>query len=307
MKKIELIVFIGLGLAISSGFLLFNSSIAFLASFYQLTTGFTFFMLNLTLGVTWLQRKETGTFLLRSALPFLLAYSVCVVLYTFYWVSLSKDAVFQLEYILRSFPHKESLLLIGLYFLGLFYGYFRRNRKALKLTFALLVTLLLLVTLYLQPFKSSLPEINGVQFIDDHYTSITELINLPQFKNKTVYIDLWYSSCAPCIKQFKNHLPILKNKLDSNQVSYLYLGRETSHLNSKQRWINAISKYQLKGWHYYFPKNDEPVIWNEIRKNTKLKLTGYPHYLIASKGKIISYNAPKPSELDDPEILKRFF
>ncbi|MGB0524222.1 MAG: TlpA family protein disulfide reductase [Flammeovirgaceae bacterium] len=298
MKKNEIVVLSILGLLLSAVFPLSDSFIGFFASIYQLIAGFIFFVVNATLGILWLQQKKRS-FVTKSILPFVLSYSVCVILYTFYWVSWSDGDTFQFAYTLRSYPHQESLLLLSLYFAGLLYGYLRRNRKALKVTVGtLLVGALSFVLFYLQPFTTTSAQIDGVQFIDGNYNSIEALIRQDQFKNKTVYIDLWFSSCSPCIDQFKHHLPKLKKELAAHEISYLYLARETSHLDSKQRWIKAIAKYNLKGWHYYFPKADERIIWDEIRNNVKLEYEGYPHYLIAKNGKVISYNAPRPNDSD---------
>ncbi|WP_420316237.1 TlpA family protein disulfide reductase [Ekhidna sp.] len=303
MNRIEIIIFSILALITSNEFLNYSSSIGFLASIYQLLVGFTFFVLNATLGSLWLQKGKITRFAIKSFIPFLLAYFLCVILHTAYWLSLSENASFQLWYTLRPFPHKESMMLVALYCFGLLYGGIKNNKKVLKITLiSLLGVISLVIILYVQALNKNLPKINEVEFIEDRYTSIEELLNLPQFANRTVYVDLWYSSCSPCIEQFKSHLPELKSRLDPNKVSFLYLARETSHLDSKQRWIEAISKYQLKGWHYYFSKGDEQMIWDEIRTNIKIELYGYPHYLIARNGKIISYNAPKPSEIE--KVLK---
>ena len=135
--------------------------------------------------------------------------------------------------------------------------------------------------------------------MNGEFGSIQELVDLPQFRDKTVYIDLWFSSCAPCIKQFKDHLPKAKERLASSEVVYLYLARETGHPDSVSRWKNAIAEYNLKGWHYYFPKANERIIWDQIRANSDVRIEGYPHYLVAKNGEIISYNAPKPSEIEE--------
>jgi len=308
MKRIEIIALSAIALFIASGSILSGSYIAFFASFFQLSAGGTFFALNAILGIAWIQNRQTKSFIKKSAIPFMLAYIISVILNTLYWVSLSKTAEFKAEYLIDPWPHKESLLLISLYFLGLFYGYLRGNKRAITITISSITGIALVLTVfYFKPFKKSMPEIEGVHLIDKQYSSISELVSLPQFSDKTVYVDMWHTQCGPCIAQFKNHLPQLKRKLDSDKVSYLYLARETSpKIDSRRRWIQMLEKYHLTGWHYYIAKDYEAMFWKEIHENIELQLPGYPHYLIARDGRIISYDAPKPSEMDD-ETIQSFF
>mgnify|MGYP005992743971 CR=1 FL=1 len=151
-------------------------------------------------------------------------------------------------------------------------------------------------------------KIDGVSFIDKKYNSIEEIIALPQFKNKIVYIDRWYSSCSPCISDFKNYVPNLKKEMATSNIDieYLYLGKETSIPISKQLWINSIKKYNLKGWHYYFSKEDHNIIFKTLNENLIRKnkpINGYPHYLIAINGKIVDYDAPTPDKIEEIKKL----
>ncbi len=137
---------------------------------------------------------------------------------------------------------------------------------------------------------------DSIYFMDEEYKSLTSILAEKRFKNKVVYIDLWYSSCAPCIKEFKK-LPSIKRKLDSNKVEFLYLARETSHPNSLQLWKNSIQKYDLKGSHIYMTDRLRENVWQLIESNNDDTFRAYPHYLLVDKsGKIISYNAKKPSD-----------
>ncbi|WP_162051437.1 TlpA family protein disulfide reductase [Pontibacter pamirensis] len=133
-------------------------------------------------------------------------------------------------------------------------------------------------------------------FIDNQYSSLNEIVQLPQFRNKVVYVDLWYSSCAPCIKEFQ-HLANLKAQLKGKDIAYLYLARETSHPNSRQRWKNTIKKYSLQGWHVYMSKQLEEQVWTTILENQQEKVTAaYPRYLLIDKsGGFVSFDANRPS------------
>ena len=136
-----------------------------------------------------------------------------------------------------------------------------------------------------------------IRFIEAKYASLEEIIRLPQFQGKVVYVDLWYSTCGPCLEQFK-HTATLKKHLQGKDVAFLYMGRETSHPNSRQRWKNAIRENNLQGWHFYMSKPMADQLWEHILANQKEQVAAaYPRYLLFDKnGELVTYNAKRPSE-----------
>ncbi|WP_224491549.1 TlpA family protein disulfide reductase [Robertkochia flava] len=301
MKRTEKIVFLLLGVTLLIIYPNTSSFPAFCASAFTVLSGMLFFALNTQKGICLLSQRKGSNFFLQNLLPFLVCYGVALLLNVWYWMSFSPDASFKWRYLLESFPHKESAMLPVLYTLGLFYGYLRPHMKAVKVTLAAVAVLLISGFIYLNiPVEDRLAKNENYHIITQEVQSIDALIKQPQFKDKTLYIDLWYSSCSPCVKQFKEYLPQLKKEITKQGVSveYIYLARETSHPDSKQRWRNAIEKYELKGWHYYFVKEKAQGYWDEITRELHPGFTaGYPHYLIAKNGKIVSYNAPYPEEV----------
>ena len=81
----------------------------------------------------------------------------------------------------------------------------------------------------------------NIHFIDEKFETLTDLIAQPQFNNKVVYVDFWFSTCSPCIEDFQ-HLPELKKLLETYEVEYLYLGHPISAPNTYQLWKRAIKK-----------------------------------------------------------------
>lgn len=307
MKSLEksTIALLGLVLFVISIYNVRVNPNAMIASAITLAAAIWMFYINAFKGYALIKKRVFHTFVLKSILPFLLLYLIVLVTNTFYYLSYSKDASFKIAYLLRAFPHKESAILPVCYILGLLYGYYKTNIRALKITF-MAVTILAATGFVFIAYRSdrSFEQESEYQIIQDEIPSLSALVGQPQFKDKTVYIDLWFSSCSPCIDQFKNHLPQLKSRLKTEQkeVVYLYIARETSHLDSKLRWKKAIEEYQLKGWHGYLDKDLEKKIWQEIASAPNVSLAanyGYPHYLIAKNGKIISYNAPKPEQINE--------
>lgn len=285
-----------------------KSNMSFLmASIFTTLFAFYFLYINSNTALEqWKHRKRT--IFTKSIVPFVIVYMISIILYTNYLCNLSQ-AEFKIKYLFTaSYPYRSNFILPLLYGVGIFIGALRNNRKVLRvLNILLLAGSLFLLGQFVYSFFSSTKEIEGVTFIEERYESIEDIVALPQFENSIVYIDYWYSSCSPCIRQMKEFLPVMKEKLKSANlnVTFLYLGKETSHIDSRRRWLQTIEKYNLKGWHYYVTKADEDLMWKRIvpilRKKGK-RPYGYPHFLIARNGKIVDYDAPYPEFL--PEVIK---
>lgn len=160
------------------------------------------------------------------------------------------------------------------------------------------VLILVIITVFVIKFISdaAFKGKGSISFVDGEHGSLESILNQPQFADKIVYIDLWYSSCSPCLEDF-GELPKLKPELEQYRIEYLYLARETSHPNSYQRWKSAIKKYNLKGWHVYMSEDLRDNVWELIERNSNDGIKGYPRYLLVNKSSlIVSYNAPRPSE-----------
>jgi hypothetical protein len=281
-----------------------------LANSFTLATGCYFFYQNCFHVPELLRQKNWPQFFLLNVLIFLSAYVLSSIFYTTYLLALGEGS-FQLKHLfMTSYPYRSNAELPILYALGLVLGHIKKvhTLKILKTSAAFLLLGALSFFLYQASYKDK--KIEGVQVFNQQFQSIEEIISQPELRDKTVYIDLWYSSCSPCIEQMKIHLPTFKKEMEyaNIPVEYVYLGRETSHPNSKQRWWNAIEKLDLKGWHYYFEKQDTELLWKSILPHLEKKgkrAYGFPHYLIARNGEIIEYDAPSPEKLAEiKEIIE---
>ena len=270
-----------------------------LANSFTLLAGFYFLYINFTQHLQLAKERKWKTFFIRNILVFIVCYLTSVILYTIYLISLGESS-FQLKHIfMTSYPYKSNVELILLYFLGFVFGAIRR-KYIFKIVKATIITALICITCIFGYMSFSSPKkIHGVEILEGKFNSIENIISLPQFQNKTVYVDLWFSNCGDCIDQMKNHLPAFKeHMIDSNfNMEYVYLGKETSGPLSKKRWWNSVKEYKLKGWHYYFEKTDEKQFWTTIipvLKEKGKRSYGYPQYVIAQNGRIIDYDAPNP-------------
>lgn len=141
------------------------------------------------------------------------------------------------------------------------------------------------------------------------FSTIDDIVKLPEFKNKVVYVDLWGTRCAPCIEQFK-YLPELKERYKDQPVVFLYLKSPYGFDDSKE-WKDMIVKYNLEGINIAMSlKFYGDNFWVKYGKEyTEERSYGIPTYLIINKkGEIVNYDAPRPGkknelyELIDKEI-----
>jgi thiol-disulfide isomerase/thioredoxin len=138
-----------------------------------------------------------------------------------------------------------------------------------------------------------------VHFLQGEYPELESVLQAEPFQDKIVYVDMWFSTCGFCRRQF-GHLPRVKDYLkDRPDVVFLYLSHETRHPNSTQLWKNAIQEFELDGWHYMMDRSVEKSIWQEIREKDTTVRQGFPHYMIIDNTSgYRDYNAPKPSEFE---------
>lgn len=110
------------------------------------------------------------------------------------------------------------------------------------------------------------------------------LNNLP--KNNPVFLDLWASWCAPCIKAFQYNKQ-LDTFLIANNIERLYISLDFQ--GSEQKWHSAIDKYALGGYHILA---NEKLI-TDIKQVCGIAKDGgisIPRYLLITKDKKIALN-----------------
>lgn len=190
---------------------------------------------------------------------------------------------------------------------GNIYGYFRRSiltgkTKLLKIVSGIAVTAALVyggAVLWSLNYSGS----EKVRFLDrdQELMSFKEVLSQPELEGKKIYVDFWYSSCSPCIGAFKN-MNSGKELLKEEGYITLYMGRETSHPDSKARWLKVISDFDLEGYHVYMSKQLEDEMTERVMQKTE-RWFGYPHYLLINEaGDVINWDAPG---IVDIELLSK--
>lgn len=132
------------------------------------------------------------------------------------------------------------------------------------------------------------------------YPSIEKILELEKFKNKVVYIDIWFTTCSFCLQEFKC-ADSLKHKFKNDSVEFLYLCTRYSNSSDNENaklWKEMILKYKLKGTHVLI--SDECYSEGFLKKYEK-KYVGNIHYacpqylLVDKHGVIVNFNPPRPS------------
>jgi thiol-disulfide isomerase/thioredoxin len=115
------------------------------------------------------------------------------------------------------------------------------------------------------------------------------------FSGKVVYIDVWATSCSPCLKMF-THLNDLKEKtreLENVVFFYISVDQDRNH----EKWQKMINYYHLHGYHYRVNKQTSSIIYSSLSDSNGM--LSIPRYVIIDKnGEIAFANAASPAEAE---------
>lgn len=140
------------------------------------------------------------------------------------------------------------------------------------------------IQVFNEKIKSGFAE--GVRFVENSDEIATFKALTAQFEGKPVFIDFWFSSCGPCVKQFAWSKP-LHQFLADNGIEMLYVSID----RNKPEWENGIKYYGLDGWHIKATQS----LHKDLYENYKINL--FPTYmLIDKKGEIVLNRAMEPEK-----------
>ena len=133
------------------------------------------------------------------------------------------------------------------------------------------------------------------------FPSVEKILERPEFENKVVLVDWWYTSCGPCIKEFA-HIDKLKERFEQEQLAFLYICVPITlewRKEYEMKWEEMVGEYQLYGTNFLVGEEFTENFWTrflELNPNLERYQYAYPTYLLVDKDKkIVDYHAPRPS------------
>ncbi|MCT4587893.1 MAG: TlpA family protein disulfide reductase [Carboxylicivirga sp.] len=119
---------------------------------------------------------------------------------------------------------------------------------------------------------------------------------LSDYKGTLVYVDVWATWCGPC----KGEIPALKElekKFHGQPVTFLSISVDKP--KDKQKWIDYVNNEQLKGVQLMADKAFDSDVTKAYSINS------IPRFMLIDKeGKIITIDAPRPSDENIADFLK---
>lgn len=158
-------------------------------------------------------------------------------------------------------------------------------------------------------YKNSNPNPENLQKLTEHYNKLKNITagnasptfnfenhkggttSLADLKGKYVYIDVWATWCAPCLRE----IPFLKEiEKEFGDKNIQFVGISIDEPKDYDKWTGMVTEHQLVGTQLMSDNN-----WNsQFVKD--YAILGIPRFiLIDPAGKIVAADAPRPS---DPEL-----
>jgi thiol-disulfide isomerase/thioredoxin len=116
------------------------------------------------------------------------------------------------------------------------------------------------------------------------------IFNTASLIGKTLYVDFWFTACAPCVKEipYSNAL----QKYFSKDTNIVFLNICIDNNERKTVWKEMVRDKQMKGIHVFYARNSPQKV-NFLREYNIM----FPTYLLVNNEfKIIGYDAPRPSQ-----------
>lgn len=137
-----------------------------------------------------------------------------------------------------------------------------------------------------QALRATVPLQVGNQAPDFRLTDADgKAVSLRDFRGKVVYLDFWYSHCAPCLAEAPAGITLKKQFL-GRDVVFLYVSID----GDANLWHRTIARHALASTNSVHLLDKEG--WQAARP---FQVAGYPSYwIIGRDGRIRRGDAPRP-------------
>jgi thiol-disulfide isomerase/thioredoxin len=116
------------------------------------------------------------------------------------------------------------------------------------------------------------------------------LFNTSSLSGKTVYVDFWFTTCPPCVREIPYFRQIREYFAADTNIAFLSICIE--NIERKDAWKQMIKEQRMTGIQLFYARN-RPQKINLLRQ---YQIT-FPTYLLLNTAmKVIGYDAPRPSE-----------
>lgn len=133
--------------------------------------------------------------------------------------------------------------------------------------------------------------LNGKPFAEIQLEDTSgQLFHTSSLLGKTIYVDFWFTQCAPCVKEIPFAKSLYRFFDTANNLVFLSICIENKE--RKQAWKEMVKQKEMPGIQLFYELNSPQKI-NLLRA---FKVT-FPTYLLVNKEmKVIGYDAPRPSQ-----------
>ena len=148
----------------------------------------------------------------------------------------------------------------------------------------------------LQRLKKSMAKLSSGARAPDFELQDTngKVFKLSDFKNKTIFIDVWASWCKPCVSNIPKWNDMVEKYSRNNDVQFISISID----DDISKWIKGVEKFRPSGLKLFAGDNG----FNSAFAKS-FEISGIPKYIsIDKKGNIISFSG---SISDLQEIIKR--
>lgn len=109
-------------------------------------------------------------------------------------------------------------------------------------------------------------------------------VTLSDLSGKIIYMDFWASWCGSCIEEIDSLKSIKNQFLTSDKIVFLYISVD----RNREKWKNAIKRYDIKGQHLIASENDKII--------EDYAILGYPTYFLIDKYlRFLASPVPRPT------------